>query len=201
MGGVQKLMDLAGQALCKGEIKWAIHLLAKLRDSGLPTDEQEKTVKHELAHAYRALAVTLHNAIGRGYLLESAYELTGGEIESTWPTVDDELLDQIELPRIFRIMSVMVKPRATMDMHETLRFVFPDKSMQFNVTIRHGICEVVEGDPLPGTPEPVATVEVDSLTWVRVSMRLMQAPEAIQQGKMQIEGDMSVAMAMQGMFS
>ena len=107
----------------------------------------------------RHLAATLHNLNGRGYLLEAAYEIRHG-IEKPAPAkLDESIVANIPLEAIFNIMTTRLVAEKAMDVHETVYFVFPDEKKRFIVTVRHGIAEVVEGDPLPGTPDPVAVAD------------------------------------------
>jgi alkyl sulfatase BDS1-like metallo-beta-lactamase superfamily hydrolase len=145
-------------------------------------------LKEKLAQAYETLAATLSNLNGRGYLLEAAYEIRHG-IEKQAPVkLDEGLVANIPLEAIFTIMTTRLIAEKAMDVHETVYFVFPDVKKRFIVTVRKGIAEVVEGEPLPGTPEPVATLVVDSQTFRKMAAKVISPLKAFASGKIKVQG-------------
>ncbi len=188
MGGPEKVMEMAERALQESDCRWAIHLLAKLADSGTLGADRDESLKEKLATAYEKLAQTLYNLNGRGYLLEAAYEIRHGIEKPAPPNLDETVVAHIPLETIFNIMTTRLIAESSMEIHETVYFVFPDERKRFIVTIRHGIAEVVEGDPLPGTPEPVATLTCDALTYRKMAAKLMSPIGALASGKITIQG-------------
>lgn len=188
MGGPVKVMDLADSALQANDCRWAIHLLSKMADSGMATSEMDGALKENLALAYEKLAATLANLNGRGYLLEAAYEIRHGIEKPASPKLDENLVANIPLEAIFAIMTTRLIAEKALDVHETVYFVFPDEKKRFIVTVRKGIAEVVEGDPLPGTPEPVATLVVDALTFRKMAAKVMSPLKALASGKIKVKG-------------
>lgn len=190
MGGTEKILAAADESLKAGDMKWSIHLLAKLADSGLGTVEQKKMLSEKLAQGYERLALTLYNSNGRGYLLESAWELRNpAEIKTSPATLaNNALAESIPLEMIFSIMATRLIPEKAIDVEESVHFVFPDEQKRFIVTVRRGIAEISMGDALPGTPEPVAVLTSDSLTFRQMSLKMISPIRAIASGKMAIEG-------------
>lgn len=200
MGGADQVMKLADAALQTGDFRWAIHLLTKLKDSGLATGSLKGEVGEKLAVSYERLASTLYNLNGRGYLLECAYEMRHG-IEKPAPAkLDENVVAGIPLEAIFAIMATRLDAKKAMDVHETVYYVFPDEQKRFIVTVRRGIAEVVEGDPLPGTPEPVATLVVDALTYRRMAAGVMTPLKALASGKLKVEGSWLEFLAFTALF-
>lgn len=188
MGGPAKVMEMADEALQADDLRWAVHLLAKLSDSGLATGDMGESLREKQARAYEKLASTLYNLNGRGYLLEAAHEIRHG-IEKPAPArLDEGLVANIPLDAIFTIMATRLIGDKAMDVHETVYFVFPDEKKRFIVTVRKGIAEVVEGEPLPGTPEPVATLVTDALTYRKMATKLMSPVAALASGKIKVQG-------------
>lgn len=186
-GGPEKVLAMADQALQMGDARWAIYLLAKLSDSDLVTGDILASLKKKLAASYRKLAETVYNTNGRAYLLQSAIELTEGVKSPGTPRIDEKLASKIPLATIFNIMATRLKPDKA-DVHESVQFVFPDENRRFVVTIRYGIAEVVEGNPLPGTPAPVATMTTDGMTYRKIALQMSSAASAFASGKIKIEG-------------
>jgi alkyl sulfatase BDS1-like metallo-beta-lactamase superfamily hydrolase len=188
MGGPEKVLELADQALQSNDTRWAIHLLAKLQDSGLASDELAKLLSEKLVESYRALAQTISNTNGRAYLLESALELSQDMPEPQSPKISEKMASSIPLETIFSHMAVRLNPEKSSNIHESVHFVFPDENKRFVVTVRNGIAEIVEGEPLPGTPEPVAIISADSQTYRMVAMDMSSPVSAYASGKITIEG-------------
>ena len=188
MGGPEKVMQLADVALQQDDIRWSIHLLAKLVDSGMATGNMKKVLDDRLAISYEKLASTLYNLNGRGYLLESAYELRHGMEKPTRVKLDESLVAKVPLETIFSVMTSRLIPEKAMDVHETVHFVFPDENKRFIVTIRKGIAEVVEGEPLTGTPDPVAVLTTDAFTFRKMAMKMISPVTAFTSRKMKVQG-------------
>ena len=188
MGGPEKVMQLADVALQQDDIRWSIHLLAKLVDSGMATGNMKRGLDDRLAISYEKLASTLYNLNGRGYLLESAYELRHGMEKPTPVKLDGSLVAKVPLETIFSVMTSRLIPEKAMDVHETVHFVFPDENKRFIVTIRKGIAEVVEGEPLTGTPDPVAVLTTDAFTFRKMAMKMISPVTALTSRKIKVQG-------------
>ena len=75
-----------------------------------------------------------------------------------------------------------------MDVHESVHFVFPDEEKRFVVTIRRGVAEVIEGEPLPGTPEPIAVLTMDSKTYRQMALKLVSPLSVVASGEVDVAG-------------
>jgi alkyl sulfatase BDS1-like metallo-beta-lactamase superfamily hydrolase len=184
MGGPGRVLAVARDSV-EEDPRWALHLLAKLRHSGvLPADE---SLERLWVQTLRSLAAQTANTNGRGYLLQSALEVEGAAAVPP-PRLDDELLKGIPLATFFNIMAVRLLPGETADVHEAVVFSFPETGERFVMTIRRGVAELVEGAALPGTPEPIAEVVLDPLTWRRLALRMENPAGALLSGRMRIVG-------------
>jgi alkyl sulfatase BDS1-like metallo-beta-lactamase superfamily hydrolase len=162
--------------------RWAVEQLAILRDAGQPVDR-------ELADALERLAVDIGNSNGRAYLLEEAHALRHGRTALPTPAPDPALLDALPISNFFDVMATRLDPELTKDVRESVRFDFTDTGERFTVTIRHGVAEVVAGEPLPGTPDPLASVTTTTATWRRLATGLDSPLPAIAAGRLAIAGD------------
>lgn len=185
MGGPDKVYGEARQALDRKEYRWALHLLTKLKDSGLP---EGKDLAEALAEGYEGLAMTLGNLNGRGYLLECAHEMRHGIDRPGTARITDEVASSIPLETIFSVMATRLVADKAMDVHKAVVYEFTDVKRRFVVTVRHGVAEVVEGDSLPGTPDPVATLRTDALTFRRLAAKSTTPLKALAAGKLTVEG-------------
>lgn len=179
MGGPDAVRSLARAA---DDPRWAIDLLALLRDRGEP-------VAPDLADALEALATTTGNSNGRAYLLEEAHALRHGREELPTPAPDPALLDALPIAHFFAVMATRLDPELAQGVHESVRFDFTDTGERVTVTIRHGVAEVVHGDPLPGTPDPIAGATTTTATWRRLAAGLDAPLPAIAAGRLTIAGD------------
>lgn len=200
LGGPGRVLDLAKAALDDADPRWAIHLLGKLQDSGLAQDETLERLKELLASSYETLAQEIPNSNGRGYLLESVKELREGILKTPGPRADPRFLEQIPLPHLFSLMSTALAPEDAMDLEECMAFVFPDEARRFNLTVRRGIAEVWEGEPLPGTPEPVAVLTMDSVDFRRILFKLAKPASLYLKGRIRAQGSWLKALAFLGRF-
>ncbi len=188
MGGAERVLAEAKTAITEKKYRWAVHLLAMLRDAPRIQDTTRSAAKTELATALQGLASEVTNTNGRGYLLESAHELLNGKSPSTPPRPDPELLAAIPLAHVFDIMATRLVPERSEGVHESVTFKFTDGA-EFHVTIRNQIAEIVEGEALPGTPEPIAVVSTSPETWRALSLQLMKPLEAVTSGDLKVEGE------------
>jgi alkyl sulfatase BDS1-like metallo-beta-lactamase superfamily hydrolase len=198
MGGPDKVMNEAEGALQADDAKWAIHLLAKLKDSGLFADSE--LLDDKLVLAYEALAARTHNLNGRGYLLQSAYELKHGVEKPTDAKLDPEMVQSLPLESIFSIMVTRLIPEKTMDVHESVCFIFPDEDKKIFFTIRYGIGEMSIDKPLPGTPEPVATLITSGKIYRKIAVENMNPALPLAKGELKIEGSWLKFVEFLGMF-
>jgi len=184
MGGAEKVMEMADKALRDSDPRWAAHLLVKLTDSGLESSE----VRDKLAMAYEAVGRDTTNFDGRAYLLESALELRQGMPDVKPARINREMALGIPLAQLFAVMATRLDTQSSMDVHESVHFVFPDEEKRFVVTIRRGVAEVIEGEPLPGTPEPIAVLTMDSKTYRKMALKLVSPLSVIASGEVDVTG-------------
>ncbi len=187
-GGPERLFGLAVKALEADDARWAVHLLAKLDDSGLATGVLAESLPGKLADSYKKLAESVYNTNGRAYILESALELTHDFPTRDTPKVNEKVVSRVPLEIIFSIMEVRLIPEKAADVYESVQFVFPDENKRFVVTVRKGVAETTEGDPLPGTPEPLAIVTANSQTYRRIAMNITGPAAAYTSGKLKVKG-------------
>ncbi len=188
MGGPEPVLVEARKALDAGDPRWGIHLLGKLRASTARDGQSRPDVDALFVRALRALAATTTNTNGRAYLLESAYETEHGLEDFAESHPDDEALAPIPLELFFRTMATRLDGAGSLDVHESAVWRFSDTGERFVVTVRRGIAEIAAGEPLPGTPAPVATLTTDSLTWKKLALELENPALALASGKLSVDG-------------
>lgn len=188
MGGPDKVLKQAEQAGKEGDFRWAIHLLTKLKDSDPQDAKTRRAIDNKLADQCENLASGITNTNGRGYLLQTAYELRNGFSKPKAARLSEDVVAGIPLDKIFSILATKLITDQTMDVHESVVFIFPREKTQFVITVRKGVAEIVEGDALPGTPEPLAEVTIDELVFRKVATKLTSPAAAVASGKVKIKG-------------
>ncbi len=186
MGGVDRLWQEIDATL-PGDPRWALHLLAVLRDAGAPGEPGSRWAS-AAASAMEAIAVTVSNSNGRGYLAERAHELRHGPQPLPQPRPTMALLQAIPIQAIFDTLETRLIPERSLGVFETVHFVFPDTEQRYVVTIRNGIAEAVAGEPLPATPEPLATVRCTSTLWRQLAAQLVEPAQAVARGELEVKG-------------
>ena len=183
MGGAARVREAAAQALQAGDPSWALSLLRTCERAGEPGLDEE------IAQALVALADRTGSPNARAWLLQAAHERRTPPTPLGLPTLTDEFIDAIPIALLFDVMSTRLKPEAALDTHESVRFELTDIDQVWHVTVRRGVAEVVAGEPLPGTPAPVATVRTTAPTWRRVALGQEDPVTAVAARHIQIDGD------------
>jgi alkyl sulfatase BDS1-like metallo-beta-lactamase superfamily hydrolase len=176
--------DAVRQRAASAEPRAAATLLALLEDHPATTPG---SLDADLAAAYDAIAAVEPNSNGRGYLLHAAAERRGTAKPRGEANPGEGFVGDLPLDLLFGTLATRLKPEAAADVHESVRFDLGADG-RWTVTQRRGVAEVVAGDPLPGTPAPVATVRTDGDTWRRMSLKLVGPAAAVASGDLQVDG-------------
>jgi len=183
-----------------GDPQWAVYLLARLKDSGLASGDTAAKLDGMMATAFRQIAGNTSNTNGRAYLMESALELDKARPPDFPGKLSPGLVAGLPVDLIFTNMQPRLVPDKAVGVYESVRFIFPDVDKQFTVTVRNGVAEIAEGQPLPGTPAPVAVVTKDSLTYKMMALKLADIAAIMQQGKLKLEGSWPAFLIFMGRF-
>lgn len=188
MGGADRLWPVIDASL-RADPRWALHLLSLLRDAGLAAEAPGQRWALASAAALESLAASVGNSNGRGYLLESAYGRRHGVPPLPTPRASAEVLDAVPMATVFHVMASRLLPELSSGVHESVRFDLTDSRETFFLTIRNGVLEVAKGDPLPGTPAPLAVVTTTASAWRRVATDTLTPAAAVASGELRITGD------------
>lgn len=206
MGGADAVFAAANKARAEGDHAWSVHLLAKLQRAGLTAEESDnketptagagtttESVNAALADSLDGLAAETEASDVKTYLASMASELrTPIGSREPWPCPSDDTLREVPLEAFFRSMALGLKPEETTDVHETIYVIITDEEREFVLTLRHGILEVVEGSPLPGTPKAVASITTDGLTWRKMCLRVANPTVEIVAGRATVKGSLQM---------
>lgn len=201
MGGAPAVYAVAKKAFDEQNFRWAVHLLSKLKYAGADAELGPDEFKALLAKCYDGVAAQTINTNGAAYLMESAYELREGLNAGDKATINDRLAASIPLDHIFEVMQSRLDPEKSMDVFQSVMFKFPDEKKRYFVTVRYGIAEMAEGEPLPGTPKPVATLTVDASLYRRMALGLEKPAEMLSAGKLKVTGNFAKFMQFMDLFN
>lgn len=197
LGGAQAVLQRAEAALAAGgdeDLRWGLHLLAKLRTSAGRDNLDSALAERERAlwvAGYQRLGRAAQNSNGRAYLLSRARELATGAAPQARAQPDEVLLRSLPLRIFFQGMAPLLKPGdASTPDEESASFALPDEGARFTVTLRRGVAEIIEGPPLPGTPPPLVQVTVRGMTWRQLALRLTSPVKALASGDLKVEGSL-----------
>lgn len=197
MGGADVVLAAAASAREEGNNRWSLHLLAKLRDSGLL---DERLLNDELAQSLESLAAEITNPNGHSYLVSVAHELRDAPELDKWPRPSDATVAQIPLETFFELVQLRLKTEEARDVHESMWINIPDEEKLFILTVRYGVAEVVQGEPLPDTPPPVAGISVKGLTWRKLCLGLQTPTAAVLCNGLKIHGNVGTVRKFLGRF-
>ena len=183
MGGSGRVVEEALAARARGDAAWALQLLRLCERAGATGLDED------LALTMEALAATTSNPNGRAWLLQAAHERRVERTPLGAPTLSDDFIDGIPTTLLFEVMATRLLPEKALDVHQAVRFVLEDTGEIWTVTVRRGVAEVANGTPLPGTPEPVATVTTTAATWRRVALGQDEPVAAVAGRRIGVEGD------------
>ena len=174
MGGEAAVLEAARHS---GDPRWALHLYALVDGPA-----------EEVAVRYEELAQTVPNSNGRAWLLQSATELRGQDSELGSPMLRADFIEALPVESVFSGMTVRLKSDEALEVQESLRFELVEST--WTLTVRRGVAELAEGSPLPGTPDPVATLRCSENTWKRIALQQESPAAALASGELEIDGSL-----------
>ena len=181
MGGAEAVRAAVEQAISGGDHEWALVLLRDLEDAGVGE------IDGFVARAARGTAEDVVNTNGRGWLLQVALEREGVPSRAGAPVLDDATLDSIPAAMLVEALPSRLIPERAEGIHESIRIVFTDVELDYTLTVRNGVLEIVEGDPLPGTPASIAVARVTAGTWRRLALGRLSPAKAVASGKLKVD--------------
>lgn len=185
LGGTARTLALAIEAREGDDPRYALELLALLRDAG----ELDDAARAELIKTLRRLAQDIANTNGRGYLLERALELEGHAKVPDVPELDEELVRAIPPETILDVMRSRLIPERAVDVEESLEIELSDRSVRHQLAIRNGVLELAVGDPLPGSLHPNAKMRLSGRAFQELGLGVKSPAALIAAGELELEGD------------
>jgi alkyl sulfatase BDS1-like metallo-beta-lactamase superfamily hydrolase len=156
IGGVDRVVELAGKAFDDGDFRWAATLL----DHAVFTDADHAGARELYADTLEQLGYGAENATWRNFYLSGATELREGNFGTATQAASMSVLSQLTPEQMFDSLAISVNgPRAwALDLAIDMTFV--DIAANYRLTLRNGVLVYRKADADESTAN--ATVELAS---------------------------------------
>ncbi len=193
MGGREKVLSAARDALKKKEYAWA----AKLANQVFLIDNQDKEARQLKADALRQMAYVSTGANDRAHLMSQALSLEGKTAIARLipPPPEAIVATPAKYVDYFRVRIDPVKSDET---NKFIRFEFADGS-KAGLHIRRAVAEFVP-DPDRYLRNPDLTLAMSGQTWVKLYLSQSMPEELIKSGEIKVEGDSTEAARLINLF-
>ena len=195
MGGQKKVIKAARTALDKKEFAWGAQLIQYVYLLE-PTNKEVRELKAELL---RQMAYRTTGSIARAFLLTEALTLEG---KASYPKLMPPSPETIAAsPETFvDYYRVRIDPKKSENTDKVIEFVFTDKgNKSVGLHVRGGIAEYI---PVPANyyKETDYIIKLDSETWPELYLNSVTLQEALDNGKVDVEGNPGEIIALLDMF-
>ncbi len=135
MGGVDRVVELAQQAVDSGDLRWAATLL----DHAVFADESHAGARTLLADTLDRLAYGAENATWRNFFLSGATELRDGNVGTALGTNSPSLLSVLTPEQIFDGLAITVNGPRAWDLDLAFDVALSDQAVNYRLTLRNGV--------------------------------------------------------------
>ena len=194
MGGREKVLAAAKEAMEKKEYAWAAQLVNYL----YRLDPTDREVRQHKADALRQMAYVSTGANDRAHLMSQALALEG---KVTLPRVVPPAPETIAaFPETFvDYFRVRIDPARSGETDQVLRFDFPDDSSA-GLHVRRAVAEFIE-DPDAYPREPDIVLKLSPEAWAKVYLNAAPIDELIEGGEITVTaGDAAEAARVLNLF-
>jgi alkyl sulfatase BDS1-like metallo-beta-lactamase superfamily hydrolase len=194
MGGRERVLAEAGEALNAGDPQWASELLTLL----IRLDHADDDARALKARALRQIGYKTLNTNWRGFYLTGAMELEG-KIDSV--AIQDRLRTRfnasaIPSDRLLALMRYKLDPEEAADKNLIVTFTFPDRGESYSLELRNQILIVHEG----AHTDANAVLTLDRTTYDRMIRGETGFAKALLAGDIDLEGSKLDVLAFFGSF-
>jgi alkyl sulfatase BDS1-like metallo-beta-lactamase superfamily hydrolase len=163
LGGIDRVVELAGEAFDSGDFRWAATLL----DHAIFTDSGHAGARELYADTLEQMGYGAENATWRNFFLSGATELRDGNFGTATSTTSPTLLSQLTPEQIFDSLAIRVNGPRSWNLDLAFDITFTDVDANYRVTLRNGVLVYRKIAPEPAS----ATVTVRLAS----KMRLLSA--------------------------
>ncbi len=185
MGGADRVLELARQAMDRGDNRWAIEILGYLVRSQPGHDAARKLD----AEAHRQEGLTKHNATWRNWYLTAAAELEG-QVPVAVETSFTDILSAQPVAAIIAALPVRLRAELVWYVEQTLILdIGGPEPGAFTLHLRRGVLEVLDG----AAGHADATIRLTDKTALVAYLTGTALDELAASSRVKIDGDQEAA--------
>jgi alkyl sulfatase BDS1-like metallo-beta-lactamase superfamily hydrolase len=182
MGGREKVLEAARDALDKKEYAWA----AKLADQLYLIDNQDMDARQLKADALRQMAYVSTGGSDRAHLMSQALALEG-KVNIARVVPPPPALVAARPTTFVNYFRVRIDPKKSDATNKFIRFDFDDGS-QAGLHVRRAVVEFV-AEPEKYQRKPDVVLAMSGETWAKLYMSRATPEELIENGEIKVTGD------------
>jgi len=161
MGGLEPVLEIAGNAFERGEYRWS----AELAQHAVFAEPGSDSARELLARSYEQLGYQAESGPWRDVYLTGAYELRHGVEARDVTRSAGNILETIPLDMFFTAMATRLNARDAADFEVVLNFIFEDTGQTFVIEISNGVMRHYERAAAENAD---ATVNLTRDFWLRL---------------------------------
>ena len=161
MGGLEPVLEIAGNAYERGEYRWS----AELAQHAVFAEPGSDSARELLARSYEQLGYQAESGPWRDVYLTGAYELRHGVEARDVTRSAGNILETIPLDMFFTAMATRLNARDAADFEVVLNFIFEDTGQTFVIEISNGVMRHYERAAAENAD---ATVNLTRDFWLRL---------------------------------
>ena len=135
LGGIDRVVELAGTAFNEGDFRWAATLL----DHATFADPENPQVRGLYADTLEQLAYGAENATWRNFFLSGATELRDGNFGTATSAASPSLLAQLTPEQMFDMLAISINGPRAWDVNLAIDVTFADTGANYRLTLRNGV--------------------------------------------------------------
>jgi alkyl sulfatase BDS1-like metallo-beta-lactamase superfamily hydrolase len=135
IGGIDRVVELAQQAVDGGDLRWAATLL----DHAVFSDSEHAGARVLLVETLQQLAFGAENATWRNFFLSGAAELRDGNFGTAAQSSSPSLLSQLTPEQIFDGLAISVNGPRACDLDITIDVTLTDRAANYRLALRNGV--------------------------------------------------------------
>ncbi|OMC07060.1 alkyl sulfatase [Mycobacterium sp. SP-6446] len=135
MGGIDRVVDLAGAAFDSGDFRWAATLL----DHAIFADSTHEAARALYADTLEQLAYGAENAVWRNFFMSGATELRDGNFGTAVTAASMSMLNQLTPEQLFDGFALRVDGPRAWDLDIAIDISFADLAANYRLTLRNGV--------------------------------------------------------------
>ncbi|MCB1644290.1 MAG: MBL fold metallo-hydrolase [Pseudomonadales bacterium] len=183
MGGADSVVEKARACFEQGDYRW----VAEVVNHVVMSDPEHIAARALLADTYEQLGYQSESGPWRNFYLCGALELRHGLPASGAVNPPESMARSIPLENFFQLLGARLNPAKVDGVRLHVNFAFTDTEPTL-MTIENSVLNAFPGRQ---SDSPAVTLKISSLNLKRMMFRLVEASALLENGDLEIEGDVS----------